>query len=1178
VHQLLGWEPDELIGRPVGDLIHPSDRPRISALRDSFYREGRAHDRVSIMVSTASGGYRQITLRAQPILDNAGTVSGAVITLSDTHDRDSALRALATLSEANRVLVRTTDEQTLLDDMCTTLVETGRYALAWYGRALPDTARSVIVFASNGATDYLDGITVSWGDNDHGRGPTGRALRTGQTQVQNQLADDPAFHPWAEAASRSGFACTLALPVRVDGAVDGALMVYAHESNAFDSLTQELLEDLAADLGYGIARMRADRQLADSEHRYRLLAENSSDVIMLSEDGRTFTWVSESAEAALGWRPADLIGQPAVAYIHPDDISALVESIERSEATGAVARLRSRWRRPDGSYVWVESAGRHFTDPAGAEGRVISVHVIEDQVRAEQELAERDAVYRLLAENSSDVVLLATEIGSTCLWASPSTQRVLGWEPEDFVGHHAQEFIHPDDIDPNRAQRNAPTQGDVRQQYRVRCKDGTFLWMEALWHRIPSPQDGEQRIVVRLRDIHEQKSAEQELSEREALYRLLAENSSDVILLAAAPHAECLWASPSVTRALGWSPADLVGRTPTEFVHPDDLDFTSAREALVQNQDIRQKYRLRRPDGTYVWMEASIRTVAAGRDDLQRYVISLRDVDEQVAAQRQLAAREETYRLLAENASDIVWQVDDAGTLLWLSPSIESELGWPRQQLIGSASSDLIADDDRGRFAASVERVRAGQTTTGEYRVRHADGSLTWMAIALHAVSSVDSLTPNTAARIATLRNVNEAVESRQHLEFALQHDQSTGLPTRHAMRDRIDREIASLGKDGRIAVLCIGIDLLKDVNDAYGHHVGDLVIGEIATRIVHAMGRSDQLGRGSGDEFIVVLPGIHDAAQAAEIAERIRTGVHGEMASNAYRISPSVSIGIALGRGTSPAEDLLRDATLALHKSKQMGRDRWSFADPDLANEAAQRMALESSIRLGLAAGEFEPWFQPIVRLADGKVAGYEALVRWRHQGTAVEPDSFLGVAARTPLITDIDLAMVEPVIATLSRQPEDVFIAVNVTGATLARTPYARNVRAALEAYGVDPTRLHIEVTETMLLRLDAGVLEQVQALADMGAKWYVDDFGTGYSSISHLRDLPVAGLKLDRSFTMGLDSDDDTPRRLADGLIGLAAGLGLDTVAEGVETEEQEAYLRSKGWTHGQGYRYGRAAPLP
>jgi EAL domain-containing protein (putative c-di-GMP-specific phosphodiesterase class I) len=267
----------------------------------------------------------------------------------------------------------------------------------------------------------------------------------------------------------------------------------------------------------------------------------------------------------------------------------------------------------------------------------------------------------------------------------------------------------------------------------------------------------------------------------------------------------------------------------------------------------------------------------------------------------------------------------------------------------------------------------------------------------------------------------------------------------------------------------------------------------------------------------------------------------------------------------------------LAMHQAKDHGRDRWEFFDDQVGHEARQRVFIEARIREGLADGQFVPWFQPIVNLDDGVVVGYEALVRWvRPSGTVIAPDDFLGVAEITSLISEIDLAVLPQSLEVAAKLPSSVTMAINISAATLASSDYAAQVADSLLRSGVDADRLHIEFTETALLNVSDQVHAVMDLLAGAGVRWYVDDFGTGFSSISHLRDLPIAGLKLDMSFTHGLGGEDQTSDRLAQALSALANSLELDTVAEGVETPEQAAILKAQGWRHGQGWLYGHPEP--
>jgi PAS domain S-box-containing protein len=263
VESLLGYRPDELIGVAASSLTHPDDLAEVMRLRATVY-EGASVDEIPCRFRMSAGTYRECAVRARPLVDAGGSIVGSIVALRDTHDRAAALRALTTLSRGNAVLVRADDEDTLLQQMCETVVEAGQYLFAWYGRPADDEEKTVRAVARAGLDgDYLPGIQISWGDGPLGQGPTGRALRTGCTQIVDDFTVD-SYAPWADAARASGFRCSISLPVLVEEHIDGALMVYAAESGAFDAFAESLLEDLAADLGYGLARLRDSMRLAEA--------------------------------------------------------------------------------------------------------------------------------------------------------------------------------------------------------------------------------------------------------------------------------------------------------------------------------------------------------------------------------------------------------------------------------------------------------------------------------------------------------------------------------------------------------------------------------------------------------------------------------------------------------------------------------------------------------------------------------------------------------------------------------------------------------------------------------------------------------------------------------------------------------------------------------------------------
>ncbi|MDO8732327.1 MAG: EAL domain-containing protein [Actinomycetota bacterium] len=545
----------------------------------------------------------------------------------------------------------------------------------------------------------------------------------------------------------------------------------------------------------------------------------------------------------------------------------------------------------------------------------------------------------------------------------------------------------------------------------------------------------------------------------------------------------------------------------------------------------------------------------------------------------ELLRSERRYRMLAENATDIVWQLDVDGVLLWISPSIARVLGWDPHELLGRNVRELTHPDDQDAMAAWKAAVLAGVTMPDlESRYLADDRSYRWMSVRGQPLASSEGAP--VANLIASMRDIGEEVRARTALADALAHDPLTGLATLQVFQARVERLLAQNAAETptqTLAVLCVGIDALASVNAALTHAAGDRVIMEVATRLAEVIDDPDKLARGSGDEFLIVLPNLASGADASVTAERLRKAAHRTVTIGGIHIEPTVSIGVASGAADTDADNLLRDAGLALRQAKDLGRDRCAFLNAHLAMEAQLRIVVEEGIRKGLQAREFVPWLQPVVQLEDGATVGFEALVRWiRADGTIVPPDGFLPTAEKSALIIDLDLAVLTQGVELLTHLPAPLFISVNVSARTLNTIDYAQAVMDALGQFRVDPRRLRIEFTETALLTDAPQALESMRTLAEAGIGWYVDDFGTGFSSIAHIRDLPVSGLKLDVSFSVGIGAHDTKSERLAAALSGLATGLQLDTIAEGVETTEVATVLKELGWKYAQGWLYGKAQP--
>ncbi|MEO7324623.1 MAG: EAL domain-containing protein, partial [Dokdonella sp.] len=437
--------------------------------------------------------------------------------------------------------------------------------------------------------------------------------------------------------------------------------------------------------------------------------------------------------------------------------------------------------------------------------------------------------------------------------------------------------------------------------------------------------------------------------------------------------------------------------------------------------------------------------------------------------------------------------------------------------------------------------------------------------------------------RTHELREQIQQRESVQdQLKHQVMHDALTGLPNRGFLRDRLERVLAQLQREPgrRCALLYLDIDRFKVINDSLGHLAGDEMLKEVARRLHDCVREPDMVARLSGDEFAVLLTDVKSTEAAQAVAQRVLDTLGQPLQVSGKELEPSVSIGIAIGDGSYiMADEVLRDADLALYRAKEMGRKRYELFDETLANNVVDVLTLEGELRRALQRDEFEPHLQPICRLDDGRIVGYEALLRWNHPHDGViGPTGFLKVAQDSGHIEAIDWRMFEASCRAFARIGDrETFLTLNVSALHVRHANFDRRLLRLLEHTGLPPTRLIVEVTEGSLLDDPQQVRATLDRLRRVGVGAALDDFGTGYSSLSYLHSLPLRMLKIDRSFVHALDEGMHTTTTVVAAILALARALGIQVVAEGIETPAQRSALLQMGCEFGQGYLLGRPAPI-
>ncbi|MBN8214218.1 MAG: EAL domain-containing protein [Xanthomonadales bacterium] len=428
---------------------------------------------------------------------------------------------------------------------------------------------------------------------------------------------------------------------------------------------------------------------------------------------------------------------------------------------------------------------------------------------------------------------------------------------------------------------------------------------------------------------------------------------------------------------------------------------------------------------------------------------------------------------------------------------------------------------------------------------------------------------------------IAERLRAEQRLRHQARHDSLTGLPNRGQLQERLDDAIARISSaDGNpFAVLFLDIDRFKLINDSVGHVAGDELLVESSRRISQAVAREDLVARLGGDEFAILAENIEGAEPAERCAANILRALGQSMWIEGREIFPSASIGIALWHPRyRKSEELLRDADAAMYRAKRQGRNRSEVFDEEMRAEAVRLLDLEADLRRAIMHDAFEPHFQPILRLQDGEQVGSEALVRWNHEERGLlTPSAFIGVGEDSSLIEQVDWLMYAHVIASMGEYPKH-YVSINVSPRHFLSDNFADRLLRMLDEADQDPRRLRIEITEVALIEDAPRALRILRDLRNHGIAALLDDFGTGFSALSYLHRFPIQGLKIDRSFVAGLDSDSSAESlALVRAILAMALTLGIDTIAEGIETEAQRTILIDQGCQFGQGYLMGVPQPL-
>ena len=731
----------------------------------------------------------------------------------------------------------------------------------------------------------------------------------------------------------------------------------------------------------------------------------------------------------------------------------------------------------------------------------------------------------------------------------------------------------------NPADPSAPPYvGGLEQQPERRLRmrsNATFFEVQTM----PLPDGG---VVRTYTDVTRRLEDERAIRESERRFRLLAENTTDVVIWSDLDTTR-RYVSPAVESVLGYTPEELIGTKPTDFVHPDDAaPYGRLLDDLCQGAmaNVVTTQRYGHKEGGFVWVEVSFSLTRDEADGpITGYVASLRNVSDRKRIEEDLRISEERLAMALDSGSDGVWDVDISRGIVSLTGPWLAILGYDENDVTPHISDweMLTHPDDLPRAKSLLAEHFKGALPKFEceYRVRTKSGGYVW-TLARGKVVARDNA-GRALRMVGTHIDITRRKEAEALIAHMALHDALTQLPNRALFQDRLSQTIGYAERHGgSFAVLACDLDRFKLVNDTLGHTAGDTLLRLVAERLSLVVREGDTVARLGGDEFAIILRQLDQPKQASFVASRLIASVEAPFVLDGRAVSIGMSIGIAVApahvSGVT-ADQIFRSADLALYRAKAEGRSVFRFFEAGMDAQVAERMALEHDLRDALNRGEFALHYQPIVDLASDRVCGFEALMRWQHptRGT-VSPAEFIPLAEENGLIVRLGAWALIEACRQAASWPKHLRMAVNVSAVQFHK-PHrlAQNVVAALAASGLAPDRLELEITESVLMQDAEAVISCLLHLRELGVRIALDDFGTGYSSLAYLRRFPFSKIKIDRAFVREIA--DPGTAAIVQAVVGLGRRVAADITAEGVETQEQRAYVIATGCTQMQGFLFSK-----
>ena len=1222
--EFFGYTTETIVGRHLREIVGEVPYQEISPYFDRVLAGSRTTYRRTRLMD--NGERRHLEVELIPHLGPGGRPRGlfAVTTDVTERERDEHLRTLAlsvsvlianaeTTSEAIRSVIRTICEAERWECGRYLRVQPGgatmRQAAEW---GIEDTEVQRVLERAR-AIEHRPGVGVS-----------GLVWQTGEPVWIADVSEDRRALLRAQGGDlilRGSFV----FPVKSDGRTVGLLVFNSRERREPDLRLLSAILAIGSQIGQFLERKRAEEEL----RRFRAAMDGSPDIIVLIDPVAVrYVDANDTACRMLGYTREELLQVPpeqAVGVPREKLAEAYAEMIDGRVPSGSQVGL---YRRKDGSTFPFESRRQVVRSADGILIAAIS-RDISDRVAAERALRESEARFRTVIDSANEGILVFDE-HMRIVSANGAAERILGLPKEKLAGAPGFVALLPcirEDGSPVTEQTRAPlvakrTGRPVSASIiGIRRESGDVTWLQtntALLYdagRSAEKGDAPYGAVATLADITALKRDEALLRLEQRVARAFDTEPDAPAALRAAIQAVCeserwdcgrylevtggelrafaYWSTddPAVlrymeqVRSVGFKPGEaLVGvvwqtREPL-WVRDIENAPPGGRPGLALGMGARSALvvpvlALDAVIGVFIFHSRRL------REPDERLLQAMQLIGGQIGqlvrrakAEEAVRESEARFRSLCELSSDVFWEQDTQFRFV----EVRDSSGVLNEKLIGQTRWDQpIVNLGEKDWAAHRALLEAHQPFRDlELCRRDADGRETWFSVSGEPMFDA-------SGRFTGYRGVGRDITARKldegRIRHLASHDALTGLPNRSAFSELLNAARESARRRGRsLAVMFVDLDRFKVINDTLGHEPGDEVLCEVARRLRHTLRASDVVARLGGDEFVVMIPELDSAAQAEAAARKVLGAMLPPMTVDGRELSVTASLGIALyPQDGEDEQSLMKNADAAMYRAKEAGKNNFKFHHPVPGRRSLERLAMETSLRRALERGEFFLHYQPRVSLATGVVTGVEALARWRHPELGiVPPGEFIALAEETGAIHALGRWVLEAACAQAVRWQRaglpPVRVAVNISARQLGADNLLAELASVLQASGLAPDRLELEMTESVVAQSIERAAEILGGMRALGVRVALDDFGTGYSSLAQLKRLPIDTIKIDRAFVVELPHNAEDAA-IARAIIAMGKSLRLVVVAEGVENDAQHGFLRAHGCDEMQGFLFAR-----